>query len=981
MSPHFQSQIEKQGELIFSSMEDENMSLFNKNWWYGKVMDWSMKNETFKVQMFRFIDVLPSLTSNAEIARHLKEYFSNENEELPKIFHIGSRVGVLTPHLLAGVIKKNITEMARMFIGGEDLKESLPKLYKLRTNKNIAFTVDLLGEATLSEKEALHYQKQYLNIILDLFKESKKWKDISILDTDSFGPIPKSNISIKITSLYSQIKGIDWENSKQKVIEKLKPLFKNAVEKNIFLNIDMESYSLKNLTLDIFKTLLMDPEFNKYPHFGIVIQSYLKDSYEDIKYLIKFAQLRGVPFTVRLVKGAYWDYETTHAQQVNWPIPVYTSKQNSDANYERCAFLLLDHIQSIKLALGSHNIRSIAAAQVYAKEKGIPPNAYEIQMLYGMADPIKKALVNLGYRIREYVPIGELLPGMSYLVRRLLENTSNESFLRSKFVEDTKQKILLKQPQWTDEPIASITPGFQNEAPLDFTKLKERQNFIKALNSIKTDVNYPIYINGEKKISKLKVKSLNPSHPNTSVGTVYFATIDHAEKAIFFGKKAFQNWSKTPIMERARYIDKLSEKIKENRYKLSALEVYEVGKPWSEADADICEAIDFCKYYSWLARTKLNKRTRTQIVPGELGVQEYIPRGVCAVIAPWNFPLAILTGMVSAALITGNTVIMKPAEQSSIIAAHLYQLFKDIHLPRGVVSYLPGKGEEIGSYLVKHPDVPLIAFTGSKEVGLKIHQESSKVKGSSVKRCIIEMGGKNAIIIDSDADLDEAVSGVIYSAFGFQGQKCSACSRVIILTPIYNKFVTRLIEATRSIYVEYAEKPSCYIGPLIDEKARRKAFSYIEEAKNKHNLLFQSKIPTEGYFIPPTIFTDVDQNSKLAREEIFAPIIALFKAKNLNHAIDIANDSPFGLTGGFYSRSPHNIQNVKKYFHVGNLYINRPNTGAIVQRHPFGGLKLSGIGYKAGGPDYLLQFLDSKCVTENTLRRGFAPSEELNQGS
>ncbi len=979
MSPDFQSQVEKQGELIISAMQKENMSLFNKNWWYGKVMDWSMKNEAFKVQMFRFIDVLPSLNSNTEIAHHLKEYFSDENEELPKIFNIGSHIGVLTPNLLAGVIKKNITEMARMFIGGKDLKESLPKLYKLRKNKKITFTVDLLGEATLSEKESLGYQKQYLDIISDLFKESEKWESIPLLDTDSFGPIPKTNISIKITSLYSQIREIDWENSKEKVIEKLKPLFEKAVEKNIFLNIDMESYKLKDFTLDIFETLLLDPQFKDYPHFGIVIQSYLKDSYEDTKRLIKLALLRKVPFTVRLVKGAYWDYETTYAQQMNWPIPVYTLKQNSDANYERCAFLLLDNVQNIKLALGSHNIRSIAAAQVYAKEKNIPSNGYEIQMLYGMADPIKKALVKLGYRVREYVPVGELIPGMSYLVRRLLENTSNESFLRSQFVENTQQKILLKQPQLVDEPVPSSKSDFKNEAVLDFTKLKERESFLKALNSIEKEADYPICINGKKITSPLKVKSLNPSHPDTSVGTVHFASLDHTKEAVSCAKDAFQSWSKTTVIERAEYIDKLAQKIKENRYELSALEVYEVGKPWSEADADICEAIDFCKYYAWLARTTLSKKNRTQIVPGEFGIQEYIPRGVCAVIAPWNFPLAILTGMTTAALVTGNTVIMKPAEQSSVIAAHLYRLFEEINLPKGVLSYLPGKGEEIGSYLVNHPDVPLIAFTGSKEVGLKIYEEASKAEGSSIKRCILEMGGKNAIIIDSDADLDEAVEGVIYSAFGFQGQKCSACSRVIVLQSIYDKFVMRLIEAARSIYVEYAENPSCYVGPLIDEKSKQKTLSYIQE--NKDNILFEGKKPNDGYFIPPTIFANIDQNSKLAKEELFAPVIALFKAKNLKHAIDIANDSPFGLTGGFYSRSPSHIQNVKKSFQVGNLYINRPNTGAIVQRHPFGGIKLSGIGFKAGGPNYLFQFLDSRSITENTLRRGFAPSEELNQQS
>jgi RHH-type proline utilization regulon transcriptional repressor/proline dehydrogenase/delta 1-pyrroline-5-carboxylate dehydrogenase len=350
------------------------------------------------------------------------------------------------------------------------------------------------------------------------------------------------------------------------------------------------------------------------------------------------------------------------------------------------------------------------------------------------------------------------------------------------------------------------------------------------------------------------------------------------------------------------------------------------------------------------------------------------------VIAPWNFPLAILCGMTTAALVTGNTVIMKPAEQSAVVGAKLMEVFHEVGMPAGVVNYLPGMGEEIGPVLVKHPDVAMIAFTGSRGVGLAINREAADTPAGQdhVKRVLAEMGGKNAIIVDNDADLDEAVHGVAVSAFGYQGQKCSACSRVIVLETIHDVFLNRLIEATRSLKVGPAEDPGCSIGPLIDAEAYSRVLAAIGEAKKQAQLRYAadvSDLAKEGYYVGPHIFADVDPQSKLAQEEIFGPVLAVIKAPNLGHALEIANGTQYSLTGGLYSRSPEHIARVKRDFRVGNLYINRKITGALADRQPFGGFKLSGIGSKAGGPDYLLQFLQPRTITENTMRRGFAPEE------
>lgn len=516
MLKEINKEIIETGKTIFQAMEDENQSIFNKDWWYGRIMDWSMKNEDFKIKMFRFVDVLPYLNSSSEVTKHLKEYFSDENGELPKIFGFGLGLGSLAPGLLSGAIKKNVTEMAKMFITGENAEEALGVLKKARKNK-LGFTADILGEATLSEKEALDYQRRYLDLIEWLAKEINTWEPDPQLDQDQWGEIPKVNVSVKLSSLYSQIKTQAWEESIQVLCERLDPIFHSAMMNKVFINLDMEQYDLKDLTLEVFKRMIMKPEFKDYPHWGIVIQAYLRDSHEDIKMLCEFAKKRGAPFSVRLVKGAYWDFETIISDQRYWPIPVYTNKKESDANYELCAETLLKNHNYIKGAFASHNVRSISAAIVMAQKLNLPKNAFEIQMLYGMAEPIKKSLVKMGYRVREYAPVGELIPGMAYLVRRLLENTSNESFLKSKFADNVSTDSLLSSPHENLEssPNMKTKQGFYNEPLLDFTIKENREKMTAHIQKIKSEKpkTYPLVINGKEiKTSKL-IDSINPAEP------------------------------------------------------------------------------------------------------------------------------------------------------------------------------------------------------------------------------------------------------------------------------------------------------------------------------------------------------------------------------------------------------------------------------------------------------------------------------------
>ena len=990
-----QGEIEQRGTRIFELVDRHPESLFSKAGFYQRMMALSMRDEHFKVQMFRFVDVLPSLRRSSDILEHLEEYFAGIRNGFAPIIDTGVRLARIVPWVSGRVLRWNVSGMARQFIAGKNPDDVMKTLRKRRA-QNIGFTVDLLGEAVLSEKEADEYAARCLDLLEGLARETRDWTDPLAKNSELF---PVVNLSVKISALYSQMNPADPDEAIAHLAPKLRPIMRRARELGAFINFDMESYAHKNTTLELFKTIFTEEEFKDWPHAGIVIQAYLRDAEADLRDLIDWGRARGTHFTVRLVKGAYWDYETIKSRQNSWDCPVYFQKPESDVNFEELTRLLLENESIVTAAFGSHNVRSIAYAQALADELGIDRSRFEFQLLYGMAGPIKRALVELGYRVREYCPVGELLPGMSYLVRRLLENTSNEGFLHAKFSENASAEELLRDPhelirrngakpeattgdrQHQNAASLEAPSGdiYKNSSLVNFVYKDSQEKMRSALREVRNRFGekHPLVIGGEKAWTDKLTPSVNPSAPKMVVGSVAEAGIPEAERAVKAARAAFEKWSRTPFEERAQLLERAAAIMEHRRYELSALEVFEIGKPWAEADGDIREAMDFCRFYA--AQTRLIGQPRlTQHVPGEESYQHYWPRGVALVIAPWNFPIAILCGMVSAALVTGNTVIMKPSEQSIICGAMLMQIFEEAGVPPGVLNFLSGRGSVIGAHLVDHKDVDLIAFTGSREVGLRIWESAGITRPGQreLKHVVCEMGGKNPVIIDSDADLDEAIADSIYSAFGYQGQKCSALSRLIVLEENYERVMERLVSATASLRIGNPEEPGMMVGPVIDEAAYKRIQEYIDIGKGEATLAYQAKeVPPEGYFIPPTIFTDVKPDMRIAREEIFGPVLSVLKVRDLDEAIDVANGTDYALTAGFFSRSPANIDRAKAQIEAGNVYINRSCTGAVVGRHPFGGFKMSGGGTKAGGADYLLQFLLPRVVTENVTRHGFAPEE------
>ncbi len=509
---------------------------------------------------------------------------------------------------------------------------------------------------------------------------------------------------------------------------------------------------------------------------------------------------------------------------------------------------------------------------------------------------------------------------------------------------------------------------FTNESLTDFSKAENIRAQEEALRTVAAGFGktYPLIIAGERRMTSATFASTNPANPSQTLASFAKAGVAEANEAVAAAHKRFKTWQYTPAEERAGYIFAAAQKMRERRFEFNAIEIYEVGKSWVEADADVAEAIDFLEFYAREALRLAEKQPITPIA-GEDNALVYIPLGVGAIIPPWNFPGAIMIGLTSSAIVSGNTVVLKPASASPWIAATFVELLEEVGVPAGVVSFVPGSGEVMGDALTQHPLTRFISFTGSREVGLRINEMAARPQPGQiwVKRAILEMGGKDAIVVDETADLDAAATGIVAAAFGFQGQKCSACSRAVVVDSVYDQVIEKVVEKARTLSVGDPAQQATYMGPVVDASAYRKILDYITIGKQEGKLLLGGEaLERDGYFIPPTIFGEIAPNARLAQEEIFGPVLSCIRARDFDDALDIANGTEYGLTGSLYSRDRARIERARREFHVGNLYFNRKSTGAMVGAHPFGGFNMSGTDSKAGGRDYLLLFTQAKAISE-----------------
>ena len=940
----------------------------------GALLARVMDDAPLRGVLFQLVDTLPQLADADDIARHLRAYL----KEIPHTPHGASRQGWITA-LLGLIARPSLAWTVRGFtrqLGRQFLCEENPKaLGRLLTRLHLLparVTVDAVGEAVLSEEEAEAYLQRNL-LLLEALAQHR----------DTLGP---PHLSLKLTALTARFDPLAPAGNRQRVLARLEPLIAAANRHGATLTVDMEHYELKDAIVDLFLHIAEHCPGPWQP--AIALQAYLPDTPADLARIHTQAQRTGRRLGVRLVKGAYWDQEQAWAAQRDWPSPTLCNKAATDAQYEALTAWLLERSDALHPAIASHNLRSQTVALTIARRLKLNEQQWEAQMLLGMAEPLRDALIAEGVPLRLYVPTGDLETGIAYLIRRLLENTASTSILRQTYVEGRDVAALLAPPKpqagaasaHDAAKTKTSTTSFANTPLLDFSRHEEAERLQMALAAVKASLpqTHPLdFVDRGDTPAPAFFIARNPANPNQVLGEITLATPAQADAAVVRARNAFPAWCDTAVADRSRLLHRAADLLLAERHSLAALEVLEEAKPWREADADVAEAADFLRYYAD-QMVQLADWRETRHFPGERNDFGYAPRGPAVVIAPWNFPIAILCGMTAAALAAGNPVVMKPALPALLAARALHRILLAAGVPPEVVQLLPGD-TDVGEALVCHPDTHIVAFTGSRQVGLSILQAAhTPAPGQRhVKQVVCEMGGKNAIVVDSDADLDEAVAGILASAFGYSGQKCSACSRVIAVAAVHDKLLARLAAAAASLAWGPPEDPAYDHGPLITAAARDKALRYIAIGREEGRLVWQGTVPEDGgWYVPPTLFADIQPHHRLAREEVFGPMLAVLQAPDFATALAMAQDADYALTGGVYSRLPEHLTLARDRYAVGNLYLNRRITGARVGVQPFGGVALSGTGIQAGGPDYLKQFLWSRCVTSNTMRHGFMPEAD-----
>ncbi|MFT5207986.1 MAG: RHH-type proline utilization regulon transcriptional repressor/proline dehydrogenase [Candidatus Omnitrophota bacterium] len=954
------------GRKLLATARAEEAKLAKAHLWENTLIDWCMGNEELKIRAFQFIDVFPHLKTDRQVLKHIREYFPNHENAIPTAIRAGLLLTypkALTQKAIHSITRHFFEKIATLFVAAKDTNDAMQVVNQMWQN-NATTSIDLLGESVISFAEANEFWLRYEDLI-------KLLGNTCSIDE-------QKNVSVKLSALDPCFNALESKAVIQRLTPRLEDLLLLAAENRVTIHFDMEEYAVRDLTLDVLKELSLTKVARDFG-FGLVLQAYLKDSEHKLQKIQAWATSFKKPLIIRLVRGAYWDQEVMLARDNGWAIPVYTKKHQTDINFETLALQILKSSPHIKLACATHNIRSIAFVASAAESIGLDKSAYEYQFLYGMGAPLMKAVIKEGHRPRMYMPIGDPVLGMAYLVRRLLENMSSQSFVRNGLHSESTPEVLLKNPN--EESDIDIEEELKDPCPLlEFHIEHIRDKFETKLKTITEDfaVEIPAIIGDKEVWTHEKLYGLSPNDNELLVSKCAKPTREDATMAVDVATQTFEFWSHVKVEERAAYLRKAAQWLIERRYELAAIIVHEVGKSWSEADADVKEAVDFMFFYA--QRACLDFRAKeTQILPNESNYTHLISRGPAAIIAPWNFPAALIAGMTSAALVTGNTAIMKPAEQSPLSAWFIFQAFRAAGLPDGVLSFLPGEGEVVGEVLVKDPRIAIIAFTGSMEVGLDIANKANQrhKKQKHIKKLIIEMGGKNAAIVDSTADLDQAIPAIISSAFAFAGQKCSALSRIYVLEDIYDKFIERLDEAAECIRCGTPLEAQNMCGPVIDSVAMQRIEQAVSDAEEiGHIIVRRIPLDAKGNHAPLIIIGGLPLDSPLHKEELFGPLLIVERVFSFDSAIDRANDSKFALTGGIYSRTPSHIDKALHQLEVGNLYINRGITGALVGRQPFGGYHLSGTGTKAGGYNYLREFCIERTVSENMYRHGFAPYTE-----
>lgn len=939
-----------------------------------------------RIHLLKFLAILPSLDHDkkgVEVKRILIEALSRflkdnrkarrakkkgQERALPRTYTLGIKalyyIAKIAPAWpLASAIRSAVKLMAKRFIAGESIEKADKSLRALSdTGRDV--TLDQLGELVVSEKEADHYKDEVLKLVRGFSLHVKRGEM-------NVAGINRAHVSIKVSALCSDFKPQAFDYTYGLVAPRLKEILLAAKAEDVFINIDAEHYHYRDVVFKIYRRVLLETaELHDYKATGIVIQAYLRDGYQHLKEIIALAKERGLPMPVRLVKGAYWDAETVEGDAHSFNAPQFLNKEETDIHFRQLILKILESHPHLKLALASHNFSDHGFAEA-AKELFYPQvGEIEHQCLHMTYEALSTALAKMGWATRNYVPVGSLLVGMAYLVRRIMENSSQVGVLT--IMRSHKKHLTLQSPYTIhsekkkegkiarDISVSKLEDEFFNVSPLRLYLDDERQWIEKAIKTYEEKSLGKDYINSfDVKGDWVEIHA--SSKPELLVGRIRFANTEDAARALDTIDKSYNagTWANSKWPFRTAALVKAANIMLAKRNELSALIVYEAGKSVAEALADVDEAIDFLNFYA---------RTEAYL---QRNLTDLSSRGPTVVISPWNFPLAIPCGMVVSSLVCGNTVILKSAEQTPLVTQLLVDILHASGIPQDVLIHLPGVGETVGDYLVKDVRTSTIVFTGSKAVGTYIAGVTRKrlytnklTQKTYPVKAITEMGGKNAVIVTQNAELDETVSGILYSAFGHAGQKCSACSRVIVHNSLKDKLIERLRAACSDLKVGESFKFDTTVNPVITAFDQKRLRQQVREASNEAAnfggsvVIDRSNDNLPGYCVGPTVIElpykrALDKES-FAQRELFGPVVHIIGFDTLDEAAAMFNSTDYALTGGVFSQSQNDIDYLLTKIESGNIYINRTITGARVAIEPFGGFKLSGTGPKAGGRHYIL---------------------------
>lgn len=982
------NKVNEKSELISNNLVSKvntyNQSLFEKFSDFG--LDLTANYKLIRIHLLKFLAILPSLeheVSGEEIKRIFlesmvrlitdsrqarKKKLKGQSRSLPRSYTFFIQVVVTIAKLvpakyLAYSIRKSVSIMAKRFIAGEDIKLAESSLRSLIDSGRDA-TLDQLGELVLSAKEANEYESKVIEIIHGM-------KNHIMPGTRNKAGINQAHVSIKVSALTHDFKPYSFESTYNIIAPRLKNILIEGHKNQVFVNIDAEHYHYRDIVLRIYeKVLLSTEELKDYKDTGIVVQAYLRDGYKHFDEVVELAKKRNITMPIRLVKGAYWDVETVEATAHNFEAPQFLNKEETDIHFRQLVYNSLDNSEHIQLAVASHNIQDHCFAEALREELFPQAPIIEHQCLHMTYEALSHGLSLMDWPTRNYIPVGNLIVGMAYLVRRIMENSSQVGILT--IMRSHKKKMSFETPNQI-----LCDKFLKKEVIYDDSILKLRREFINIypLRTYMDNHLIPLTENLNEYISKVNKNSFNTldngktilasSNPEIELGQIQYDSVESVNIKINKLFEGYQgsDWKKEDS-DRNLALLKLSELLVINRNSLTSLIMLEAGKTIDEAVADVDEAVDFIQFYV---------KEYYDLMIDKPG---YTSKGVFGIIAPWNFPLAIPVGMTVSALITGNTALLKPAEQTPLIALEFLKLARLAGIDESIFNIAMGEGD-IGASIVNHELISGVVFTGSKEVGTLIYQSlkgkltSDKYDFEPVNKTVItEMGGKNAIIVTNNSELDETVSGVIYAAFAHSGQKCSAASRIIIDEKIKDSFITRFVEAVTDLKVGQSYKLDTVINPLVSKEDKIRVQEIVKtavaEAHESGGVVHIDHTTKEypGHCVGPAVielsYAQAMKKESIAQKEIFGPVIHIIPYNNLEQAIELFNSTDFALTGGIFCQSQNDIDLLSKDMLCGNIYINRPNTGARVAIEPFGGFKMSGTGPKAGSVDYLYSFMRLK---------------------